>query len=93
MSKFDEQVTAVRTNMAVPAHPCCFGYCFINKGDEPVVVNQTLLLPAPGVGLSGESYAYVDNQKSLFTQRQFLVTFAGGGTNPYVEIHQYHIVP
>lgn len=91
MQKFDEQVTAVRTNQAVSVHQCCFGYGFINKGDEAVVVNQTLLLPAPAAGLSGESYFYVDNQKAIFTQKQFLVTFAGGGTNPYVEIHQYHI--
>lgn len=91
MAKFDEQVNAVRTNTAVAVHACCFGYGFINKGDEAVTVNQTLLLPAPAPGLSGESYFYVDSEKALFTQKQFLVTFAGGGANPYVEIHQYHI--
>jgi len=90
MAGFDEQINTVRNNTAISVHPCCFGYGFINKGDEAVVVNQTMLLPAPGAGLSGESYFYIDNQKDLYTQKQFLVTFAGGGTNPVVEIHQYH---
>lgn len=92
MAKFDEQINTVRQNGAVQVHNCCFGYGFINKGDQAVVVNQTLLLPAPAPGLSGESYFYVDNEKALYSQKQFLVTFAGGGTNPVVEIHQYHIV-
>ena len=90
--KFDEQINAVRENGAVQVHQACFGYCFINKGDVAVTVNQTFLLPAPAPGLSGESYAYVDQEKALYSQKQFLVTFAAGGTNPYVEIHQYHKV-
>jgi hypothetical protein len=89
MASFDEQVNTVRTNTAISVHPCCFGYCFINKGNVAVTVNQTLLLPAPAPGLSGESYSYVDNEKALYSQKQFLVTFAAGA-NPVVEIHQYH---
>jgi hypothetical protein len=89
--QFDEAITSVRTNGAVPVHQCCFGYGFINKGGVAVTVNQTLLLPAPAPGLSGESYFYIDDEKALYSQKQFLVTFAAGA-NPYVEIHQYHIV-
>lgn len=90
MAKFAEQINTVRINQALTVHACCFGYGYINKGDEAVVVNQTLLLPAPAPGLSGESYFYIDQQKDLYSEKQFLITFAGGGNNPVVEIHQYH---
>lgn len=89
---FDEKVTTQLVNGQIDKQNGCYGYCFINKGDVGVTVNQTYLLPRPAPGLSGESYAFVDPQRKLWGGSQFTITFDAGGAAPRVEIHQYHHV-
>lgn len=87
---FDTQDGTYRTSQTVAAHPKCYGFIFINKGDTGVTINQTYLQPRPGAGLSGESYSYVDAGGRIY-KRPFQINFdAAPGTDPWVEIHQVH---
>lgn len=67
--------------------PCCCAYLVKNTGDEVVRVNNFTLLPPPGAGLSGESISVEGDEGDTYEGR-IALQFAGGGTNPQVEIMQ-----
>lgn len=92
---FDTMTTPVRTSGNVEVHPLCFGFIFVNKGDLEVRVNNITLKPFPAghPELSGESFAFVDPKRKLFSRRQFQVQFNGTPTaNTVLEITQVHHV-
>lgn len=66
----------------------CNGYVARNTGDTIVFVNGVRLLPAPGVGLSGESISVGGNLGEIYKGRIQVRFNAPLGAAPTVEITQ-----
>lgn len=63
-----------------------------NTGDEIVQVNGKTLLPAPGAGLSGESFGVSGNRCEIYNRKYVTIQFQGGGGNPSVELTQKYYI-
>lgn len=64
-------------SVIVPRERKCYGFIAINQGAVEVRVNGIILLPAPAVGLTGASFAYVDPFENYFN-RDFQIVFSAG---------------
>lgn len=75
----------------IPREAGCYGFIWINLGDDLVTINTLPLKPFPPgfPDLSGESFSFVDPWRNLYN-RDFTIAFAGVGVNPLVQIVQVY---
>lgn len=75
----------------IPRQVGCYGFIWINIGDDLVTINTLPLKPFPPgfPALSGESFSFVDPWRNLYN-RNFTISFAGVGVAPSVLIVQVY---
>lgn len=70
----------------------CNGYVAVNTGTTSVIINGITLLPAPAVGLTGQSYGVSGNEDEIFAGNNgsILVNIPAGGGQVLI-IWKYYI--
>jgi len=77
----------------------CNSMLIANIGGDPVTVDGKLLLPGVVGQLSitsniiGDSFAIGGNENEVYNKRTVVVSFAGTGANPLLEITQKYFEP
>lgn len=77
----------------LPVQTKCYGFVFINKGDQWVYVNGVLLkgYPPGRPDLSGESFQYTDDNENGYMEKTFVVNFdTTTGGAPFLQIVQVY---
>ena len=79
-------VITVTTQEEIEVHKNCNGVTVRNLGNTNVFINGIRLLPAPGIGLCGESVEFSGNEDEFYRGR-IQISF-GAGVTPSAEITQ-----